>query len=151
MADPGSRREAAGALVLGDDDGLAHAVVHRFKRDSMPTQSALGLSDSEISSLLAAKDWQAVVVVTRDDVLALRLTLLTAHLRPDLPLWVTMFDRTVARRVRELAPLVRVLSPSEIVAEDLARRCAEAIERPRGRRWRGLRVVDGSLRPWCGA
>jgi membrane-associated phospholipid phosphatase len=47
--------------------------------------------------------WRAVAVVTRDDAHALRLTLLSAHVRPDLPLWVTMFDHTVSRELEHVA------------------------------------------------
>ena len=40
----------------------------------------MALSDSQVSALLAERRWTAVVVVTREDVLALRLTLLVKHL-----------------------------------------------------------------------
>ncbi len=69
----------------------------------------------------------AVAVVARDDVLALRLTLLSAHLRPDLPLWVTMFDRTITRELAHVAPSVHVISPAELVAADLAEHCVAAM------------------------
>ena len=90
----------------------------------MDVHTAGPISDSEIASLLSGRHWTAVAVVTRDDVLALRLTLLSAHLRPDLPLWVTMFDRTITRELAHVAPSVHVLSPSELVADDLAEHCA---------------------------
>jgi voltage-gated potassium channel Kch len=90
--------------------------------------------------------WRAVAVVTRDDAQALRLTLLSAHVRPDLPLWVTMFDSTVSRELEHVAPKVHVLSPSEIVAGDLAEGClAVAGEEIVGRR-HGVLVVDDALR-----
>ena len=73
--------------------------------------------------MLREGHWRAVAVVTRDDAHALRLTLLSAHVRPDLPLWVTMFDHTVSRELEHVAPKVHVLSPSEIVAGDLAEGC----------------------------
>jgi voltage-gated potassium channel Kch len=86
-------------------------------------------------------------VVTRDDAHALRLTLLSAHVRPDLPLWVTMFDHTVSRELEHVAPKVHVLSPSEIVAGDLAEGClAPADGDIVGRQRHGVRLVDDALR-----
>src|SRR6185312_17293045 len=88
--------------------------------------------------MLREGHWRAVAVVTRDDAHALRLTLLSAHVRPDLPLWVTMFDHTVSRELEHVAPKVHVLSPSEIVAGDLADGClAEAGEEIVGRHRHG--------------
>ena len=136
---------ADAVLVLGDDDGLSRALLRRLAREGTAAEAAMGLSDSEIAARLAERRWRATAVVTRDDVLALRLTLLSAHLRPDLPLWVTMFDRTVTRELQHVAPTVHVVSPSEIVAADLARECAEA-SGGRRRRWPGIRLVDDALR-----
>jgi voltage-gated potassium channel Kch len=97
--------------------------------------------------MLREGSWRAVAVVTRDDAHALRLTLLSAHVRPDLPLWVTMFDHTVSRELEHVAPKVHVLSPSEIVAGDLAEGIlAEAEEEILVGRRHGVRVVDDALR-----
>ena len=97
--------------------------------------------------MLREGHWRAVAVVTRDDAHALRLTLLSAHVRPDLPLWVTMFDHTVSRELEHVAPKVHVLSPSEIVAGDLAEGClALAGGEIVGRRGHGVRLVDDALR-----
>ncbi|MGD9735640.1 MAG: TrkA family potassium uptake protein [Solirubrobacterales bacterium] len=142
------RGAGAGAvLVLGEPSGLGAALLRRLEQRGRPATSALGLSDSEAAALLAERGWGAVAVVSRDDAMTLRLTLLSAHVRPDLPLWVTMFDRTVARELHHLAPRIHVLSPSEIVAEDLAAHLfEEADEAELSRRGHGLRIVDGALR-----
>ncbi len=137
---------ADAVLVLGDNEGLARALLRRLERDGTPAEAALRHSDSELSAMLAEGRWRATVVVTRDDVLALRLALLSAHLRPDLPLWVTMFDRTVSRELQHVAPFVHVLSPAEIVAGELAAQCDAAIDRSASRRWPGIRLVDDALR-----
>ena len=132
-------------LLLGEPEGLAAALVRRLEQDGVPVTAAGGLSDSETTEILAEERWAAVAVVTRDDVLALRLTLLSAHLRPDLPLWVTMFDRTITRELRHVAPTVQVVSPSELVAADLAELCIAARGRP-PRGPHGTRIVDDPLR-----
>ncbi len=130
-------------LVLGEPGGLGAALVSRLEQRGMAVEAPAPLSDSEISAYLHEERWVAVAVVTRDDVLALRLTLLSAHLRPDLPLWVTMFDRTIARELQHVVPAVHVLSPSELVADDLAEQCiAAAGGRASRRRIRGVRLVD---------
>lgn len=144
MRPTGDKAPGDAVLVLGEDDDLGRAVLQRLRRDG-PADSAFGQSDNELIATLAEDRWRAVAVVTRDDVLALRLTLLSGHLRPEVPLWVTMFDKTVARELQHVAPTVQVLSPSEIVAEDLARQCEAAIGDSRRRR-AGIRLVDDALR-----
>jgi len=146
MSDSSNPFQTGGAvLVLGESGGLAVALLRRLEQNQIAAVSALSLSDSETAAMLAEARWAAVAVVTRDDVLALRLTLLSAHLRPDLSLWVTMFDRTITRELQHVVPAVHVLSPSELVAADLAEQCIEqAGEQSRGRN--GRRLVDDALR-----
>ncbi len=133
-------------LVLGEHGGLGMALMRRLEQSGMQGEAAMSLSDSEISTMLAQRRWSAVAVVTRDDVLALRLTLLSAHLRPDLPLWVTMFDRTITRELQHVAPAVHVISPSELVAADLAEHTLAVAGDAAERRLGGIRVVDDALR-----
>jgi len=133
-------------LVLGEGGGLGAALLRRFEQSGSAAASALDLTDGQAAAMLREGDWRAVAVVTRDDAHALRLTLLSAHVRPDLPLWVTMFDHTVSRELEHVAPKVHVLSPSEIVAGDLAEGClAEADDEVLARR-HGVRLVDDALR-----
>jgi hypothetical protein len=136
VSEGASPHDGRAVLVLGDAEGLAAALILRLELRGMRVELASSLSDSETSAILAQGWWSAVCVITRDDVLALRLTLLSAHLRPDLPLWVTMFDRTITRELRHVVPAVHVLSPSELVASDLAEQCVAAIgaDRAGGRR-----------------
>lgn len=145
-------RSGGGAvLVLGEPDGLGAAVLRRLEQEGCAATSALGLTDSQATALLNQGDWRAVAVVSRDDAMALRLTLLSAHVRPDLSIWVTMFDRTVARELHHLAPRIHVVSPSEIVAEDLAEHVFATAGEEVARRGHGLRIVDGALRLVVGA
>jgi TrkA-N domain len=145
---PEQTLEGTGAvLVLGEGGGLGAALLRRFEQSGAPASSALDLTDGEASRMLREGQWRAVAVVTRDDAHALRLTLLSAHVRPDLPLWVTMFDHTVSRELEHVAPKVHVLSPSEIVATDLAEGLvAMAGDEIVGRHPHGVRVVDDALR-----
>jgi voltage-gated potassium channel Kch len=142
----GAARDGQAVLVLGESGGLGRALIRRLEQGGIPAEPAASLSDSEASAILAERRWGAVAVVTRDDVLALRLTLLSAHLRPDLPLWVTMFDRTITRELRHVVPAVQVLSPSELVAAELAGQCIAAAGRASSRLPNGIRLVDEALR-----
>jgi voltage-gated potassium channel Kch len=142
-----STAQLAAVLVLGEGGGLGAALLRRLQQGGTPAASALDLTDGEASEMLREGNWRAVAVVTRDDAHALRLTLLSAHVRPDLPLWVTMFDHTVSRELEHVAPKVHVISPSEIVAEDLAEGLiAMAGEGVLGRHRHGVRIVDDALR-----
>jgi voltage-gated potassium channel Kch len=133
-------------LVLGESGGLGEALARRLEQGGTPVERAMSLSDSQVSAILTEPRWSAVAVVTRDDVLALRLTLLVAHLRADLALWVTMFDRTIARELHHVVPAVQVVSPSELVAADLAERLLAATGTSATRRRTGISLVDDALR-----
>jgi Trk K+ transport system NAD-binding subunit len=133
-------------LVLGDRGGLGSALVRSLEHAQIEAETALSLSDSELTGILTDGPWRAVVVAAREDVLSLRLTLLSAHLRPDVPLWVTMFDRTIARELHHVVPAVHLISPSELAASELAEQCiAAAAPRPSHAR-SGVRLVDDALR-----
>src|SRR5664279_2846945 len=139
--------DAQAVLVIGESGGLGAALMLKLAQSGIAAEPATSLSDSETAAKLAQRRWSAVAVVTRDDVLALRLTLLSAHLRPDLPLWVTIFDRTITRELQHVAPAVHVISPSKLVAADLAEHCvAAAAGRTASRRSSGVRLVDDALR-----
>jgi Trk K+ transport system NAD-binding subunit len=133
-------------LVLGDAGGLGEALARRLEQGATAVQRAMALSDSQVSALLAEHRWSAVVVVTREDVLALRLTLLVEHLRPEVALWVTMFDRTIARELHHEMPAVHVISPAELVAADVAQKLSAAVGKPVARGRTGMALVDDALR-----
>lgn len=132
--------------MLGERGGLAAAVMRSLEQAGIDGVAALSLSDSEVAATLREGRWRAVLVVAREDVLSLRLTLLSAHLRPDVPLHVTMFDTTIARELHHVVQAVHVISPSELAASELAAQCIEVAgpEASRGRN--GVRLVDDALR-----
>jgi Trk K+ transport system NAD-binding subunit len=133
-------------LVLGERGGLGAALMRSLRQAGIEADSAQSLSDSEVAEALRAGDWRAVVVAAREDVLSLRLTLLSAHLRPDVPLWVTMFDHTISRELQHVVPAVHLLAPSELAASELAERCISAAPARSSRSRSGVRLVDDALR-----
>ena len=136
-------------LIVGDPGSVASALIEPLSQLGSTSKQLANPTDSELIDELRA-GVGAVAVVTRDDALALRLTLLAAHVGPDVPLLTTLFDQTVAEQLRLAVPGVLVVSPSEIVAPMLAEACL-AGPRSRGRRRPGPRdwgpaLVDGPLR-----
>ncbi|MBO0768254.1 MAG: NAD-binding protein [Solirubrobacterales bacterium] len=131
-------------LILGDRQGLAAALARQLTERDIQPRVIYGGTDTELASTLSAGRWAAVVVLTHDDPLALRLTLLSAQVRPELPQWVTLFDRTIVHRFHQIMPSVNVVDAAVLVANALADRCVAALDKPRGSA--GVRVVDDALR-----
>ncbi len=144
-----SDEERPDVLIVGDPGSVASALIEPLAQLGLTSTQLVNPTDGELIEQLRT-GVGAVAVVTRDDVLALRLTLLAAHVGPDLPLLTTLFDQTVAEQLRLAVPGVLVVSPSEIVAPMLAEACLARV-RSRGRRRavdaiRGRALVDGPLR-----
>jgi voltage-gated potassium channel Kch len=131
-------------LILSEPGGLGGALLRRLDHAGATGEAVTPGADTEITEVLGGQ-WAAVAVVTRDDVLALRLTLLCAHVRPDIPLWVTLFDRTLIHQLRQEVRSVHIISSAELVAREIADHCCAMTAR--APRWRhGVRMVDGALR-----
>ena len=133
-------------LILGDAGALPDALILRLAGAGIAAERRAPTTDAQARDLLLEARWTAVAVVTRDDVLSLRQTLLSAHLRPDLPLWATIFDRTVAHQIREAVPDANIVSTAEMVASAIAGECETLMEAPRPRWTHGVRWVDDALR-----
>lgn len=134
-------------LILGDRVSMAEALRRRLTAMGADALAVSG-HDNHLAETLREPGWTAVVVLAHDDPLALRLTLLSAHVRPDLPLWVTMFDRTIVHRFHEIVPSVNVVAGAELVAAALAEHCEKVIREcvTKPVRNRGMRIVDDALR-----
>ncbi len=136
----------AEVLVLGETGPLGEALVRRLSAAGVSAQLTNPPTDADAKDVLERGGWTAAAIISRDDALALRLTLLCAHLRPELPLWATIFDRTIVHQLRAAVPAVRLLSPSELAAGELADACLAQGVRPRPRWSAGVRLVDVALR-----
>ncbi|MFM9044152.1 MAG: portal protein, partial [bacterium] len=115
-----------GILLLGDEGSLASLTAEALPEGSRYLKNP---TDDEVGEALATRP-DAVAIVTRDDVLALRLALLVEAVTPGIHLVVTIFDRTVAERLRSAVPACEVLSFAEGSARLLAEPCLDA--RPSG-------------------
>ena len=132
-------------LVLGDGGGVGEALIRRLEQLGANASLESSANAHTLTARLAERPWTAVAVLSHDDALALRLTLLVAHLRPDMALWVGLFDQTIAHQLREIAPAVNVVAPAELVATAFADHCQALGARPHPRAW-GVRIVDDALR-----
>jgi len=137
---------AAHVLILGDAGGFGEALARRLTQLGAEASTEFGASDSAVASRLSEPGWTAVVVLTHDDALALRLTLLSAQIRSDLPLWVSLFDRTIVHQLHEIAPSVNVLPTADMVARELADHCQHVGAREQSSSGTGVRIVDDALR-----
>lgn len=136
----------ARVLILGDNLALAEALARRLRQLGAEAETARAGKDTELAAKLSEPGWTALAVLSHDDALALRLTLLSAHIRPELPLWVSLFDKTIAHQVREIVPEVNVVPTSQMVARELADQCERLAVRPASRLGNGVRLVDDALR-----
>lgn len=117
--------KAMSVLLLGDGGPLARATEDALAAEGPGATTALDRpTDDEVRSALAASP-DSVVIASRDDVIALRLALLVEALSPGIDLVVTVFDRTVAGRLRAAVPHCEVLSFAEMSAPLLADPCLD--------------------------
>lgn len=108
-------------LVIGQ--GRLIDVVRRALEDAGADIVYLAApNDREIRRTLTP-DIDAVVVISRDDRIALRLALVVEGLRPGVRLIVTIYNRDLGDQVRRAVRNVRVMSMADIVAPALAGPC----------------------------
>ncbi|HEX6401840.1 MAG TPA: NAD-binding protein [Pseudonocardiaceae bacterium] len=81
-------------------------------------------NDAEIREVLGDQV-DSVIVCSRDDAVALRLALVVEHVRPGIPLIVTVHSRVVAAQLERAVSNIRVTSMAEIVAPSLAAPCLD--------------------------
>jgi hypothetical protein len=142
----GNEGALRGVLILGDARPLQDALARRLTTLGVDARSVQHASDAELTALLQQGEWTAVAVLTHEDALALRLTLLCAHVRPELTLWVTLFDRTILHQLHEVAPSVNVVATADLVAAELTALCDPFVESSQSRLRSGIRIVDDALR-----
>jgi Trk K+ transport system NAD-binding subunit len=108
-------------LVLGE--GRLIDVVRRALDDVAADVIHLRApADREIRRALTP-DIDAVVVISRDDRVSLRLALVVEGVRPGVRLIVTIYNRDLGAQVRRAVRNVRVMSMADVVAPSLAGPC----------------------------
>ncbi|HEX3931526.1 MAG TPA: NAD-binding protein [Nocardioides sp.] len=111
-------------LVIGQTP-LSRRLCHEIAARGDEVDHLVEPGDQELMAAIGRSP-DAVAVVVHDDVQALRYALALAHLDPELRIVVTIFDRTIADRVRALLPQAVVTSAADIAAASLAGPCLGA-------------------------
>lgn len=123
MSDPRPTPAPRAQRILVIGQGRLIGVVRRALHDVGAHVIHLrGPNDREIRRMLTP-DIDAVVVVSRDDRIALRLALVVEGVRPGVRLTVTIYNRDLGEQVRRAVRNVRVMSMADIVAPALAGPC----------------------------
>jgi Trk K+ transport system NAD-binding subunit len=155
MADPPPAGETHPQRILVIGEGRLIGVVRRALHDVGADVVHLHTpSDREIRRMLTP-DTDAVVVVSRDDRVSLRIALIVEGLCPGVRLIVTIYNRDLGDQVRRAVENARVMSMADIVAPALAGPCLGdqliAVSRspagPRGVRAGTHGPVLGPLKP----
>jgi voltage-gated potassium channel Kch len=113
---------------------LARRLCHELST-SAQVEHLFEPGDEELAAAVRRRP-AGVAVVLHDDVQALRYALALAHLDDRLRIVVTIFDRTIAERVRALLPQAIVTSTAGIAAPALAGACLEGAPARAPGRWR---------------
>jgi hypothetical protein len=110
-------------VVVGSDlarrvCGSLQSAGHQVRHLTQPTDEDLRRAlDREVAG---------VAVLLDDDVESLRYALAVEHIRPNVSLVVTIFDRTVAEQLVRVVPNCRVTSPADVVAPTFLAACVES-------------------------
>lgn len=136
------------ALVIGDLEATRMTCALLTER-GVQVVHLLQPSDIELQDHLDT-GVDAVAVLVRGDVTALRYVLLVEQIRPGVRLVATVFDRTLSERLRDVVPNCTVRSPADIAVPSIVAAClgggtlAVDLTGPEPRRL--LRDAEGDLR-----
>lgn len=111
-----------GHLVLVGDDELTAAVAEYAADWGAAVTRLLSPTADELNDELSTQV-DAVVVVSHDDIRALRYALLVEHARPGIRLLVTLFDKTVASEVVRSVPNCAVIGMTDALVPALLGPC----------------------------
>jgi len=139
-------------VVIGSDVarkvcGSLQSAGHRVRHFAQPTDEDLRQAlDQQVAG---------VAILLDEDVESLRYALAVEHIRPNVTLVVTIFDRTVAEQLVRVVPNCQVTSPADVAAPVLLAAClqpdllalTQTPSGPAGARWDGETVRLQPYRP----
>jgi len=111
------------ALVIGDLE-VARLTCALLTERGVQVDHLLQPSDTDLRATLDGTV-DAVAVLVRGDVTALRYALLAEHLRPGVRLVVTLFDRTLSEQLLRVVPNCEVNSPADIAVPSIVGACLQ--------------------------
>ncbi|MEU8136917.1 NAD(P)-binding protein [Streptodolium elevatio] len=149
-AQPGSPPADRRLVVIGDTN-LARRVCASLTAREHTVHHLGEPNDSELRTALRTTP-DGVAILLHDDVAALRYALAVAHISPQAPVTVTVFDRTVSEELKRLLPQCDVTSPADLAAPSLAGPCIDPANLAVHHRPQGTRAVTAvDARPRLGA
>ena len=125
VAEPSVDRSETRHVLLIGGGGLADATERALESGGASVARLRDPRDPEIRTALE-EEIDGAVIVSRADVVSLRLALVVAHVRPGLPLLVTTFGRDVAAQLESTVENVRVLSMADLVVPAFAGPCLDS-------------------------
>ena len=148
-------------LIIGDTSFAGRACL-QLAAFGHEVQHLPAPSDTAVHDALASDKVSGVAVLLHDDTASIRYVLAVEHLRPGIPVFVALFDRTASGQLRSVVPGVTVASPADValptlmgallgdailaVGPDLAQASApEAGSGSPGTRRTALRYLGGEL------
>lgn len=108
-------------VLVGDDELSAAVAEYAANWDAAVTRLLAPTADALKDALTDEVD--VVVVVSHDDIRALRYALLVEHARPGIRLLVTLFDKTVASEVVRSVPNCTVIGMTDALVPALLGPC----------------------------
>lgn len=109
------------AVVIGDLEVTRLTCAALTSRDVAVTH-LLRPSEHELKLALAG-EVDAVAVLVRGDVVALRYALLSEHLRPGVRLVATLFDATLSDQLQRVVPNSHITSPADAAVPSIVGAC----------------------------
>src|SRR5688572_14457367 len=109
-------------VLIGEGD-LAEEVRQALDDEGADVYRLKAPGEREMRHALDVDGIDRVVVVSRDDAVALRMALMVRSMDEALPLLVTIFDPTMAGQVKDAIEHCEVTSMADIVAPALAGPC----------------------------
>lgn len=134
------------AVVVGDLE-VARLTCAALTARGVEVDHLLQPSDRELHEHLTG-EVDAVAILIRGDIVALRYALLIEHIRPGVRLVATLFDRTLSDQLLRVVPNCRITSPADISVPSIIGACLAddvlAVYRSRDGLWR---LSDGPNGP----
>ena len=122
-------------VLIGDGD-LAEETARALEAANAEVIRLCRPDEDEVREVLEGRDVESVAVVEREDAIVLRFALMVRGVSQDVPLLLTIFDRTMAEQVGDVVPRTRLTSLADIVAPSLAGPCVDE-------RFTALSMKDG--------
>lgn len=117
------RRQPVVALI-GDGD-LTEETTRALEAGDVRVIRLLRPDEDDVRDVLENEDLDYVAVVALSDAVVVRLALMVRAASKDVPLLLTIFDRTMAEQMTSMIPGTQVTSLADIVAPSLAGPCVD--------------------------